>query len=235
MELGAVRIAARGYEIVATDLTLPLDKRSGIPDNSAMPDQSVSPDHLPAPGYELAPTLPLSPDQLKVFFDDTRTTILDLLSDSAATTTQIAKALDMPKGTVGHHMKVLEQHGLIRVVRTKKVRAIEAKYYGRTARTFLLGSKEKTAELEIEPGFIFREALEDVSKAHEALDQLEGKPATGTIRHVRIPDDQAAEWVDRLHALLDEFIQQPRGGDTSYGFVMSLYPTMRPVINGDDE
>jgi DNA-binding transcriptional ArsR family regulator len=38
---------------------------------------------------------------------------------------------------VGYHLKVLEEAGLVHVVRTKKVRAIEAKYYGRTARIFL--------------------------------------------------------------------------------------------------
>ncbi|NIM02462.1 MAG: helix-turn-helix domain-containing protein, partial [Acidobacteria bacterium] len=93
-------------------------------------------------------------------------TILDLLSDTAATTSQIAAALDMPKGTVGHHMKVLEQAGLVRIVRTEKVRAIEAKYYGRTARTFLLGSTKDTEEIDYEPGFMFREALEDIAAAY---------------------------------------------------------------------
>lgn len=197
-----------------------------------MPDQSQP---AAAPGYELDEHLALTPDQLKVFFDKTRMTILDLLSDAGATTSQIAEALDMPKGTVGHHMKVLDQAGLVRVVRTKKVRAIEAKYYGRTARTFLLGSTKDTEEIDYEPGFMFREALEDIAAAYEQRDRLEGKPGTGTIRHVRIPDERAKEWVERLHALLDEFIKQPRGGDTSYGFVLGLYPTVRPVIEGEDE
>ena len=200
-----------------------------------MADQSTDPDQLLPPGYELKGALSLEPEQLKVFFDETRMTILDLLADTAATTSQIAEALDMPKGTVGHHMKVLEQHGLVRVVRTQKVRAIEAKYYGRTARTFLLGGKEGSEEITYEPGFMFSEAIDDLTQAYEARDELEGKPSTGTIRHVRIPDGQAAEWVERLHELLDEFMKQPRGGDTSYGFVFGLYPTVRPVIKGDGE
>lgn len=197
-----------------------------------MPDQSRP---TIAPGYDLEDHLALTTDQLKVFFDQTRMTILDLLSDAAATTSQIADALEIPKGTIGHHMKVLEQTGLIRIVRTEKVRAIEAKYYGRTARTFLLGSTKDTEEIDYEPGFMFREALDDITAAYEHRDRLEGKPGTGTIRHVRIPDERAKEWVDRLHALLDEFIRQPRGGDTSYGFVLGLYPTVRPVIEGDSE
>ena len=44
----------------------------------------------------------------------------------------------MPKGTVGHHLKVLETAGLVRVVRTRQVRALTEKYYGRVARLFEL-------------------------------------------------------------------------------------------------
>ena len=51
-------------------------------------------------------------------------------------------ALDTPKGTVGHHLKVLEKAGLVRVVRTRKVRALTEKYYGRVARLFVLKSTD---------------------------------------------------------------------------------------------
>ena len=46
------------------------------------------------------------------------------------------------KGTVGHHLKVLEAAGLIRVVRTRKVRALTEKFYGRTARLFLYQTED---------------------------------------------------------------------------------------------
>ena len=46
----------------------------------------------------------------------------------------------MPKGTVGHHLKVLERAGLVHVVRTRRVRAVTEKYYGRVARLFLYKS-----------------------------------------------------------------------------------------------
>ena len=51
----------------------------------------------------------------------------------------MAGALEIPKGTVGHHCKTLEAAGLIRVVRTRRVRALEEKFYGRTARVFVFG------------------------------------------------------------------------------------------------
>src|SRR5699024_6907351 len=65
-----------------------------------------------------------------------RQEIIQLLSERAATITELAAALDKPKGTVGHHMQVLADAGLVRVVRTEKVRALQAKYWGRTARIF---------------------------------------------------------------------------------------------------
>src|SRR5262249_37061567 len=75
--------------------------------------------------------------QLRALAGDVRTTIVALLRERARSTQQLAKELDMPKGTVGHHLKVLEQAGLIRVVATRQVRAVTEKFYGRTARLFL--------------------------------------------------------------------------------------------------
>ena len=66
------------------------------------------------------------PDQFRTVGDPTRQRIISLLSERA-TTSQLAEALRQPKGSVGHHLKVLEEAGLIRVVRTRQVRAITEK------------------------------------------------------------------------------------------------------------
>ena len=65
-----------------------------------------------------------------------------LLRERAASTTELATVLETPKGTVGHHLKVLESAGLIRVVRTRQVRALTEKFYGRVARLFVLKGDE---------------------------------------------------------------------------------------------
>jgi DNA-binding transcriptional ArsR family regulator len=69
-----------------------------------------------------------------------------LLRERAASTTELAAALETPKGTVGHHLKVLERAGLIRVVRTRKVRALTERYYGRVARLFVMKGDESMPE-----------------------------------------------------------------------------------------
>ena len=74
--------------------------------------------------------------------DPLRTQLIQLLRDPARSTQEISEELGLPKGTVGHHLKVLESAGLIRVVRTRKVRAMTEKFYGRTARLFLYQAED---------------------------------------------------------------------------------------------
>src|SRR3954454_11880714 len=89
------------------------------------------------PDYELAERIALTrPDQVKALSHPLRTTILGLLHERAATVTELAAAVGRPKSTVAHHVKVLREAGLVEVVRTRRVRAIEERFYGRTARMF---------------------------------------------------------------------------------------------------
>ena len=53
--------------------------------------------------------------------------------------TELASAVKSPKSTVAHHVNVLATAGLLRVVRTRRVRAIGERFYGRTARMFYVG------------------------------------------------------------------------------------------------
>src|SRR3954471_12189746 len=92
------------------------------------------------PDYELAERIALTrPDQVKAISDPLRTTILGLLHERAATVTELATAVGRPKSTVAHHVKVLTDAGILRVVRTRRVRAIEERFYGRAARMFYVG------------------------------------------------------------------------------------------------
>src|SRR5215467_2597458 len=92
------------------------------------------------PDYELLDRLELTtPAQVRAISDPLRTTILGLLHERAATVTELASAVKRPKSTVAHHVNVLANAGLLRVVRTRRVRAIEERYYGRAARMFYVG------------------------------------------------------------------------------------------------
>ena len=184
-----------------------------------------------APDYDLAPTLRFEgPEQYKALFEETRLQIVDLLLERAATIKELALTLGKPKGTVGHHVSVLKEAGLIRVVRTKMVRAIEAKYYGRTARTYLIGDQAE-AGFDLKRDHFLATAAAEFSRADP--DHEEGH--LSTLRYARIPDGRAAEWATRLEDLALEFVAEARGGETTYGLMVAMYPTDRPHLPDIEE
>jgi DNA-binding transcriptional ArsR family regulator len=188
--------------------------------------------NTPIPDYEFADRIVVTaPAQLRAMADALRVTILDLLLERAATVAELAAAVHRPKSTVAHHVNVLMEAGMLRVVRTRRVRAIEERYYGRTARTFYVGvvSRPGDDETPVHANALSVAAAESVP-AHEA-DQLRT-----ILRHARIPAQRAAEFWERVDALVREFTQLPPSGDTVYGFAAGLYPTDYPALpDANDE
>ena len=178
------------------------------------------------PDYELTERMALtSPPQVKAIGHPLRTTILQLLHERAATVTELAAALERPKSTVAHHVDVLTRNGLLKVVRTRKVRAIEERFYGRTARLFYVASEPSRAGEEMPVDFNdFEVAARESAKAFE-----QGK-LWGFIRHARISEDQASEFWDQMAELVDTFDRMSRSGDTVYGFAIGIYPTDYPSL-----
>ena len=158
-------------------------------------------------------------DQMRAFADPNRTEIIRLLAERPATTTELAEAMGRPNGSVAHHVKVLEEAGLVTVVGTRKVRAITEKFYGRTAATFVLPHADHGSHLSF-----LREAVE------EAREPAEGETAFFSLRHARIPADRLDEFTDRLIDVAEEFAGAPRAGSTVYGLVVGIYPTDRPSL-----
>lgn len=184
--------------------------------------------HQTSPDYLLADSLEITePGQYKALFEPTRQEIVSLLLERAATTAELAETLDRPKGTVGHHLKTLERAGLVTVVRTKQVRALTAKYYGRTARVFYY---HRTNDAAAEPG---RTAQQIADEAAQVAADTE-LPTSLALRHARIPEDRAEEWIQRLHELVAEFSAQPREGQTTYALVAGIYPTSRPPLASEE-
>jgi DNA-binding transcriptional ArsR family regulator len=174
----------------------------------------------PVPDYELADTIELTTaEQVRAISDPLRTTILGLLHERAATVTELATAVKRPKSTVAHHVKVLTDAGILRVVRTRRVRAIEERFYGRAARMFYIGLGRQGGELP--PDFNdFEVAAEESKPAYDAGQMY------SFIRHARIPEERAAEFWRDVDRLIHHFDQLPRSGDTTYGFTVGLYPIL---------
>lgn len=71
---------------------------------------------------------------MKALADPLRSSLLDLVLERAATVKELAAAVGRPKSTVAHHVRVLVDAGLLRVVRIRRVKAIDEQWYGRTGR-----------------------------------------------------------------------------------------------------
>jgi DNA-binding transcriptional ArsR family regulator len=169
------------------------------------------------------------PSQVKAIGHPLRTAILGLLHERAATVNELSTALERPKSTVAHHVKVLLDTGLLQVVRTRRVRAIEERFYGRTARLFYVGVERNAAGDEMPRDFNdFEVAARESTAAYE-----HGK-LWGFIRHARISETQASAFWERMAELVEQFDRLPRSGDTMYGFAVGVYPTDHPTLPSSD-
>lgn len=153
------------------------------------------------PDYELADELLVdSQEQHRALGNLTRHRILGLLLDRAMTASQLAEALGVLKGSVSFHVRTLERAGLIREVRTRKVRGVVERYYGRTARRFELDAPDAPADASASAMMMRTIAAE--------LERV-GGPGTPTDTTVtsraRLDPERAAEFGDRLAALVEEF------------------------------
>ena len=168
----------------------------------------------------------MTPEQAALFNDATRNDLMTLLAQRPATNKQLSEALGRPKGTIGHHLKVLEEAGLIAVVRTRQVRAITEKYYGRVARTYVFPNLDEGGEPD--HGF-FSEMMGELREPREP------EASMFTLRHARIPDERAEEFALEILRIAEQFAETTAGGDTVYGLVAGIYPTDRPSLKEDDE
>ena len=178
------------------------------------------------PDYDLDDFVELStPTQLSAIAHPLRSTILDLVLERAATIGELAAAVGRPHGTVNYHVKVLVDAGILRVVRTRRVRAMEERYYGRVGRTMRIGVVRR-------PGDTTTPVCvnELTVAAAESVPGHEADTLYTTMRHARIPRESAAAFWRRVEALIREFGQLPRSGSTVYAFVAGLYPTDHPTL-----
>jgi len=177
-------------------------------------------DHWDPTDYPAEDTLVVSePEQLKALADELRGRIVGLLRERAWSTQQLARELDLPKGTVGHHLKVLERAGLIRVVHARQVRAVTEKFYGRVARLFLF---------EIDDPEQARAA--GASTLRDAAFQLERAPEGGPWGMVfsRLTPEDRRRFGKRLARLLDDFGAADAPEGTPHRLVVAAWPVEKP-------
>ncbi len=177
-------------------------------------------DVIPPPGYDLEDVLVIDTSQrMRAIADPLRSLIASLVLEHAMTVSELAARVGRAKGTVAHHVDVMCDAGLLKVVRTRKVRAMEERFYGRTARTYVFPSHDDD-----DLPFV-GEARSEWDRARHDADDVGGF----TLRHARISADKARDFWDRVERMAIEFTQKSPDGDVEYAFYAGVFPTNRPV------
>jgi hypothetical protein len=114
---------------------------------------------------------------------------------------------------------------LLRVVRTRRVRAIDERYYGRAARMFYIGLGRRADGGTLPPDLNDFEVA-----AKESVAAYDAGQLRAFIRHARIPEARAAEFWERVDQVIHEFDRLPRSGDTVYGFAGRPAGPTRPAL-----
>jgi DNA-binding transcriptional ArsR family regulator len=167
------------------------------------------------------------PDQLHALGDATRWRILGLLLEGPASVQQLARALGTAKGTIAHHVRVLDAAGLIRVAETQRVRGVVEKRYARVARQHRL-AEESRASLSsdsdtLADGYMpLRQALAE-ARPSQAGRGNEADPSMSVVVRARMPAERARRFARLLEELAQEFADgAPDTGET-FGLVAAIY------------
>jgi DNA-binding transcriptional ArsR family regulator len=170
-----------------------------------------------------APELVLqTPAHFKALGHPVRHRIVNVLRQRPATLGQLASALGLAKGTIGFHMRVLREAGLVRMTGTKHVR-------GGTEQYFALASGAFRVPGDAGAQFLLQAALEEMRPAGD------GTAGHTVLRHLWLSEQQARA----LAAHLENFATSQDSADSdssteAYGLLLSLYPADIPRLSSGD-
>jgi DNA-binding transcriptional ArsR family regulator len=155
------------------------------------------------PADDLPETFHVTTDeQLRAVSNLTRHRIMAVLRFEPATITQIAERMGLAKGSSSYHVRLLERAGLVKVVRTRKVRGV--------------------TEGEGGPDVLMRHAVAD----------LEAAPVDAErhvrMAHLRLTGEQFAELGARLQALADEYRELSDASLPDVSLVFALFRPAQP-------
>jgi DNA-binding transcriptional ArsR family regulator len=196
------------------------------------------PDTVPVLMPNLPPRLVISTEQqFKAISDMARSRILGVIQYQPLTAKQIAQRLQATPGAIGHHLHVLEEAGLVKIVARRLTRGIVASYYTRAARMFDYDlPPEVRGFLPINLDIFSRVQAElmdsIVSYEEKDLERSDAFP------HVRLSSEKALEYQQRFSALIDELAdEKPDPNGAIYGVFFSIFkspPYMQVDVTSDE-
>jgi DNA-binding transcriptional ArsR family regulator len=185
---------------------------------------------------------------LQVYFNPKRLKIIEQLIHQPRTIHQVAEALGVPFTRLYYQFNLLEKHGFIRVVETRKLGgAAEEKYYRVTALRFVIdrASKQEIGEeplLDALLNSVLDETRQDIRQSYQAgVLEMNAKmpdPAALFISRAvfRLTPAQVETFHSRLLELLTTLSTEDAPPEEShhYGFAITLYPTAFMQADADE-
>ena len=208
--------------------------------NELPPNPQESIPVLPESVPVILPTLPQRMDlttlhHFRAVQEPTRVRILGMLLYQPLTAKHISDRLKIPHGTVGYHLQILEDAGLVQVIAKRAIRSMIAKYYARTALVFdykMPAEVTGNTSLKLNIATQAREEIADVLATGTT-----GELATpfAALLHLQISSEQAKAFEAQLRQLITDFATTPRDpAGTVYGISAALY-LAPPYLQRDGE
>jgi DNA-binding transcriptional ArsR family regulator len=162
----------------------------------------------------------VSGEQMHAIGHPTRWRILGRLQVGPASIQELATGLGRAKGTIGHHVRVLERAGLIRLAETKRVRGVVEKRYLRVARQFRLPGTEEEGTADPQTAMVpIRSALAEARPGTGA----KGDPTMAFVVRARMPAARAKRFSALMEQLATEFVEGAPGTGETFGFTGAVY------------
>ncbi|OIJ96609.1 hypothetical protein BIV23_32205 [Streptomyces monashensis] len=150
--------------------------------------------------------------------------MVNVLRQRPATLRQLADVLGMSKGTIGYHVRVLREAGLVRLAETRQVRGGTEQYFALVSRSFKVHE-----DAAVGPEFLINAAL------GEMLPARPGRPSHTALRHLWLTDAEAHALEARLRAMTAEPAPTDPAHREPYGLLVSLFHADVPSLPPDDD
>jgi DNA-binding transcriptional ArsR family regulator len=179
-------------------------------------------------------------ETLKAMAEPTRAAILEHLAEPQSVS-QLARALDVPRTRLYHHMELLRSKGLIEVVEERRVGPMTEQLYAPTAKTFradrrLLTTGDLAERVDAVTTLLFDATKSDLRRSllsgDASLERREGLREVGLSRSIAfLTTAQAEEFIAELEALAARFddAHQPSDETRPFALTWAVYPASRRI------
>jgi len=186
-------------------------------------------------------------ETLKVLSDPLRMQILELLLYQPRNVKQIAEQLGLSPNKLYYHVKLLEEHGLIRVVGTRLVSGIIEKVYRGTAKEISLdrdllpvGHPVRRSDVEGLLISILDSTKEDLIRSLKVkeIEQPDVRQTMVMTRDIAyLKPEQAQAFCQKLREMAQEFCDSDLGekeNEQRFALTMIFYPAYHRSIDGNE-